>query len=76
MCHVVNVKCLCNTVYTQLFFFIEKALLGRHVSELIAPASGRASLLTLRYCNAFGLSLRRDKELKILIKSLQIKLEK
>jgi hypothetical protein len=39
-----NVKCLCYTIYTQLFFFMEKALLGRHVSELIAPSSGRESL--------------------------------
>jgi hypothetical protein len=57
MCHIVNVKCPCNTVYTQLFFFIEKPLLLRHVSELIAPSSGRTSLRRVHYCNAFGLSL-------------------
>jgi hypothetical protein len=62
MRHVVNVKCLCNTIYTQLFFFIEKTLLRRHVSELTAPSSGHMSLRRLRYCSDFRLSLRCFKE--------------
>jgi hypothetical protein len=58
----IKVGCLCNTIYTQLFFFIEKILLQQHVSKLIAPSSGRMSLHRLHYCNAFRLSLRCYKE--------------
>jgi hypothetical protein len=47
------------------FFFLEKTLLRRHVSELIAPSSGRMSPRSLRYCSVFGLSWDVIRTLKI-----------
>jgi hypothetical protein len=56
MGHVVNVTCICNTVYTQLIILHREHFLRRHVTGLIAPSSGRTSLRGILYCNAFRLS--------------------